>query len=106
MTRWAASPFRLLRRAIPVDPWNNPASWPTWRQLLPHGLAAHQSAVTFDLASNEDVSWSPPWFPIGHAFLPEWAYRWTLFSDVRVLASVFLPPGTLDGTSRSIRVAT
>ncbi len=30
---------QLLRDAVPADPWDNPASWPTWRQLLPHVLA-------------------------------------------------------------------
>jgi tetratricopeptide (TPR) repeat protein len=30
---------RLLRKVMPADPWDNPASWPVWRQLLPHVLA-------------------------------------------------------------------
>ncbi|MBV9011111.1 MAG: tetratricopeptide repeat protein [Pseudonocardiales bacterium] len=30
---------RLLREAVPAEPWDNPASWPAWRQLLPHVLA-------------------------------------------------------------------
>jgi hypothetical protein len=30
---------RLLREAVPAEPWNDPASWPAWRQLLPHVLA-------------------------------------------------------------------
>jgi hypothetical protein len=30
---------QLLRDAVPAYPWNNPASWPTWRQLLPHVLS-------------------------------------------------------------------
>ena len=32
---------RLLRAAVPEDdPWNNPPTWPAWRQLLPHVLIA------------------------------------------------------------------
>jgi tetratricopeptide (TPR) repeat protein len=32
---------RLLRAAAPVDnPWDNPPTWPAWRQLLPHVLVA------------------------------------------------------------------
>lgn len=27
---------RLLRAAVPPSPWNNPLTWSTWRQLLPH----------------------------------------------------------------------
>ncbi|HEX8760599.1 MAG TPA: hypothetical protein VF734_11655, partial [Pseudonocardiaceae bacterium] len=30
--------LRLLRETVPTDPWNNPATWSTWRQLLPHVL--------------------------------------------------------------------
>lgn len=30
---------RLLHDAVPAYPWNNPPSWPTWRQLLPHVLS-------------------------------------------------------------------
>ncbi|MBV9144185.1 MAG: tetratricopeptide repeat protein [Pseudonocardiales bacterium] len=29
---------QLLREAVPAEPWDNPASWPAWRQLLPHVL--------------------------------------------------------------------
>jgi tetratricopeptide (TPR) repeat protein len=29
---------QVLIEAAPADPWNNPASWPAWRQLLPHIL--------------------------------------------------------------------
>ena len=31
---------RLLRAAVPEDPWDNPPAWPVWRQLLPHVLVA------------------------------------------------------------------
>jgi tetratricopeptide repeat protein/uncharacterized protein DUF4062/NB-ARC domain-containing protein len=30
---------QLLTDAVQADPWNNPANWPIWRQLLPHVLA-------------------------------------------------------------------
>ncbi len=30
---------RLLQETVPAYPWNNPPSWPAWRQLLPHVLA-------------------------------------------------------------------
>ncbi|MGH4000317.1 MAG: hypothetical protein ACRDTJ_22980, partial [Pseudonocardiaceae bacterium] len=26
--------IRLLRATVPADPWNNPPTWPLWRQLL------------------------------------------------------------------------
>jgi hypothetical protein len=29
----------LLREAVPGQFWNNPSTWPMWRQLLPHVLA-------------------------------------------------------------------
>jgi len=35
----AAVALRLLEAAVPADPWNNPAVWPAWRQVLPHILA-------------------------------------------------------------------
>jgi hypothetical protein len=47
---------QLLRHAVPADPWNNPASWPTWRQLLPHVLAIADPAHGIDHAS-DDVPW-------------------------------------------------
>jgi hypothetical protein len=34
----AAVARRLLRETVPPDPWNNLATWPAWRQLLPHVL--------------------------------------------------------------------
>jgi hypothetical protein len=39
---------RLLREAVPAEPWNNPASWPAWRQLLPHVLAITNVTPTTD----------------------------------------------------------
>jgi tetratricopeptide (TPR) repeat protein len=46
---------RLLRDAVPADPWNDPASWPAWRRLLPHVLA-----VT-DPARADSGSLDVPW---------------------------------------------
>ncbi len=47
---------QLLRHAVPADPWNNPGSWPAWRQLLPHVLAVTDPAHR--TASDEgDVAW-------------------------------------------------
>jgi ADP-ribose pyrophosphatase YjhB (NUDIX family) len=47
---------RLLRDAVPADPWNNPASWPVWRQLLSHVLAVTDPACGVDPDHN-DVPW-------------------------------------------------
>jgi Domain of unknown function (DUF4062)/Tetratricopeptide repeat/NB-ARC domain len=46
----------LLCEAVSADPWNNPASWPTWRQLLPHVLA-----VTDPARGAEPNSCDIPW---------------------------------------------
>jgi tetratricopeptide (TPR) repeat protein len=37
---WPATVIRLLRHAVPDDPFNNPSTWSAWRSLLPHVLAA------------------------------------------------------------------
>jgi hypothetical protein len=47
---------RLLQDAVPADPWKNPASWPAWRQLLPHVLAVTDPVRSTD-PDNRDVSW-------------------------------------------------
>jgi tetratricopeptide (TPR) repeat protein len=47
---------RLLRAAVPAAPWNNPASWPAWRQLLSHVLAVTDPARGAD-ADHNDVPW-------------------------------------------------
>jgi Domain of unknown function (DUF4062)/Tetratricopeptide repeat/NB-ARC domain len=47
--------IRLLRAAVPADPWDNPPTWPLWRELLPHVLAA-TDARTLD-ATGDDVGW-------------------------------------------------
>ncbi len=47
---------RLLRAAVPDDPWDNPAAWPIWRQLLPHVLVAadpHRALTGVE----QDVAW-------------------------------------------------
>ena len=48
---------RLLRAAAPADnPWENPPTWPVWRQLLPHVLVATDPQR--DLTGvEEDVAW-------------------------------------------------
>jgi tetratricopeptide (TPR) repeat protein len=46
----------LLRGAVPEVPWSNPATWPTWRQLLPHVLAITDASRNPD-AADENVSW-------------------------------------------------
>jgi hypothetical protein len=48
--------LRLLREAVPNDPWKNPASWPTWRQLLPHVLALTDVGRNLDPAGVE-IAW-------------------------------------------------
>ncbi len=47
---------RLLRDAVPADPWNNPATWPAWRQLLPHVLAVTDPSRSAD-PDSRDVPW-------------------------------------------------
>jgi tetratricopeptide (TPR) repeat protein len=47
---------RLLRTAVPADPWDNPPAWPAWRQLLPHVLVAtdfHRALTGVE----ENVAW-------------------------------------------------
>jgi Domain of unknown function (DUF4062)/Tetratricopeptide repeat/NB-ARC domain len=48
--------IRLLRAAVPADPWDNPPTWPLWRQLLPHVLAATDARHTTEL-TGDDVAW-------------------------------------------------
>lgn len=47
---------QLLWDAVPVDPWNNPPSWPAWRQLLPHVLAVIEP-VRYPDPDSPDVPW-------------------------------------------------
>ncbi|MGH4013795.1 MAG: FxSxx-COOH system tetratricopeptide repeat protein [Pseudonocardiaceae bacterium] len=46
---------RLLRAAVPAKP-SNPASWPAWRQLLPHVVAATATCHSSDPA-DDNVAW-------------------------------------------------
>jgi tetratricopeptide (TPR) repeat protein len=46
----------LLRAAVPDAPWNNPAAWPAWRQLLPHVLVATDPHRTLT-GVERDVAW-------------------------------------------------
>jgi tetratricopeptide (TPR) repeat protein len=48
---------RLLREAVPEDPWNNPATWPAWRALLPHMLAATGASRDLDPVTSREVAW-------------------------------------------------
>ncbi len=41
----------LLREAVPRQFWNNPATWPMWRQLLPHVLAVTNTSRDLDRTS-------------------------------------------------------
>ncbi len=45
--------LRLLSKAIPVDLRENPAAWPTWRQLLPHVLTVTSRGTG---AADDDVA--------------------------------------------------
>ncbi|HEV7452400.1 MAG TPA: FxSxx-COOH system tetratricopeptide repeat protein [Pseudonocardiaceae bacterium] len=48
----------LLRGAVPADPWNNPATWPAWRQLLPHLFAVIDPDRDLDVdPANVDLAW-------------------------------------------------
>ncbi|MGH3683640.1 MAG: FxSxx-COOH system tetratricopeptide repeat protein [Pseudonocardiaceae bacterium] len=47
--------LQLLAGAVPPDPWNNPASWPAWRQLLPHVLAITDEAR--NTSADMTVAW-------------------------------------------------
>lgn len=48
----ATAAARLLRAAVPTDSWDNPPSWPVWRQLFPHVLAATDASRSPDSANN------------------------------------------------------
>ena len=53
---WPATAVRLLRAAVPENPRGDPASWPAWRRLLPHVLAATDPARSLDGLA-EEVGW-------------------------------------------------
>ena len=52
---WPALAVRLLRAAVPENP-RDPASWPVWRLLLPHVLAATDPVRSLDALAAE-VGW-------------------------------------------------
>ncbi len=52
----AVAAVRLLRAAVPPDPWNNPGTWPQWRRLLPHVLTATDASRARD-HTGDDVAW-------------------------------------------------
>jgi Tetratricopeptide repeat/Domain of unknown function (DUF4062)/NB-ARC domain len=52
----AAVAHQLLRDTVPADPWDNPASWPAWQQLLPHVLAV-TDPVRGANPTSPDVRW-------------------------------------------------
>ncbi|MGH3940292.1 MAG: tetratricopeptide repeat protein [Pseudonocardiaceae bacterium] len=47
---------RLLRAAVPPDPWGDTSTRPVWRQLLPHVRAITDASRTFE-PTGEDVAW-------------------------------------------------
>jgi tetratricopeptide (TPR) repeat protein len=48
--------LRVLREAVPAEPWNNPTTWPAWRQLLPHVLALTDPTRDLD-PDHHDLAW-------------------------------------------------
>ncbi|MGH8571307.1 MAG: FxSxx-COOH system tetratricopeptide repeat protein, partial [Gammaproteobacteria bacterium] len=52
----AVAAIRLLRAAVPPDPWDNLGTWPQWRRLLPHTLTATDAGRSLDDAG-DDVAW-------------------------------------------------
>jgi hypothetical protein len=53
---WTAVAVRLLRAAAPGRPATDPGTWPAWRRLLPHVLAATDPARRLDTVATE-VGW-------------------------------------------------
>ena len=52
----AVAAVRLLRGAVPANPWNNLPTWSDWWRLLPHVLAATDTSRHLEPAG-EDVTW-------------------------------------------------
>jgi hypothetical protein len=50
---WTAVAVRLLRAAAPGGPATDPSTWPAWRRLLPHVLAATDPARRLDPVATE-----------------------------------------------------
>ena len=55
---WTAVAVRLLRAAAPGRPATDAGTWPVWRRLLPHMLAATDPARRLDTVATE-VGWLP-----------------------------------------------
>jgi tetratricopeptide (TPR) repeat protein len=53
---WAATAAAVLAAVVPADPWNSPATWPDWQQLLPHVLATVTMADS-ETSALDDVDW-------------------------------------------------
>ena len=53
---WAATAVRVLRAALPDAPADDPATWPSWRRLLPHVVVATDPLRALDIVAG-DVSW-------------------------------------------------
>jgi tetratricopeptide (TPR) repeat protein len=47
---------RLLRAAVPSEPWANRAAWPEWSRLLPHVLTATDPSSDLN-CEDGDVAW-------------------------------------------------
>ena len=47
---------RLLRAAVPSEPWANRATWPEWRRLLPHVPTATDPSSDLN-GEDGDVAW-------------------------------------------------
>ncbi|HYS36957.1 MAG TPA: FxSxx-COOH system tetratricopeptide repeat protein [Pseudonocardiaceae bacterium] len=54
---WAALAARVLRSAVPADPWNEPATWPVWQAFLAHVLTATDITRAPDTVEDDDVDW-------------------------------------------------
>ena len=53
---WTTVAVRLLRAAAPDGPATDPGTWPAWRRLLPHVLAATDPVRRLDDVAAE-VGW-------------------------------------------------
>ncbi len=53
---WCATAVRVLRAAVPGDPWNQPDRWPAWQALLPHILHATDASRALTPV-DDDVDW-------------------------------------------------
>ena len=47
----------FLRATVPANPWNNPDTWPTWRVLLPHLLAATDTDAELHPPRGTEIAW-------------------------------------------------